>query len=114
MARAVASMKMVHIDTAGPYQESLGGSRYVVIFVESASCLQRPYGTRDKSASVILSIMKRLVADMGVLVRSGPTTALSTPTQRLLVIAMVSESAPSWNPHRANGTVHAPAKGPRV
>ena len=57
---------MVHIDTAGPFSESLGGSRYVVMFVDSASCFQRPYGTRDKSASVILGVVQRFVADMGV------------------------------------------------
>ena len=57
---------MVHIDTAGPFPESLGGSRYVVMFVDSASCFQRPYGTRDKSASVILGVVQRFVADMGV------------------------------------------------
>ena len=42
------------------------GSRYVVIFVDSASRLQRPYGGREKSAAAILSVVKRFVADMGV------------------------------------------------
>ena len=54
-----------HIDTAGPYPSFLGGSQYVVIFVGSASRLQRPYGVREKSAAVILSVVKRFVADMG-------------------------------------------------
>ena len=63
---AAAPIDMVHIDTAGPFQELLGGSRYVVMFVDSASRFQRPYGTRDKSASAILSVVQRLVADMGV------------------------------------------------
>ena len=57
---------VVHIDTAGPFQESLGGSRYVVMFVDSASRFQRPYGTRDKSASAILDVVQRFVADMDV------------------------------------------------
>ena len=57
---------MVHIDTAGPFSESLGGSRYVAMFVDSASCFQRPYGTRDKSASIILGVVQRSVVDMGV------------------------------------------------
>ena len=34
--------------------------------VDSASRFQRPYGTRDKSASAILDVVKRFVADMGV------------------------------------------------
>ena len=36
------------------------------MFVDSASCFQRPYGTRDKSASAILGVVQRFVADMGV------------------------------------------------
>ena len=36
------------------------------MFVDSASRFQRPYGTRDKSASAILGIVQRFVADMGV------------------------------------------------
>ena len=36
------------------------------MFVDSASHCQRQYGTRDKSASAILGVVKRLVADMGV------------------------------------------------
>ena len=63
---AVAPLDMVHIDTAGPFPESLGGSRYVVMFVDSAYRFQRPYETRDKSASAILGVVQRFVADMGV------------------------------------------------
>ena len=65
-SRAAAPLDLVHIDTAGPFLESLGGSRYVVMFVGSASRFQRPYGTRDKSASAILGVVQRFVADMGV------------------------------------------------
>ena len=65
-SRAAAPLDMVHIDTAGPFPESLGGSRYVVMFVDSASCFQRPYGTRDKSASAMLGVVQRFVADMGL------------------------------------------------
>ena len=65
-SRAAAPLDMVHIDTAGPFPESLGGSRYVVMFVDSASRFQRPYGTRNKSASAILGVVQRFVADMGV------------------------------------------------
>ena len=65
MSRAAAPMNMMHIDIAEPFQESLGGSRYVM-FVDSASRFQRPYGTQDKSASAILGVVQRFVADMGV------------------------------------------------
>ena len=44
----------------------IGGSRYVVMFVDSASRFQRPYGTRDKSASAIFGVVQRFVADTGV------------------------------------------------
>ena len=64
--RATQPLGLVYIDTAGPYTTSLGGSRYVVMFVDSASRLQRPYGVREKSAAAILSVVKRFVADMGV------------------------------------------------
>ena len=64
-SRAAAPLDMVHIDTAGPFPESLGGSRYVM-FVDSASRFQRPYGTRDKSASAIVGVVQLFVADMGV------------------------------------------------
>ena len=64
-SRAAAPLDMVDIDTAGPFPESLGGSRYVM-FVDSVSRFQRPYGTRDKSASAILGVVQRFGADMGV------------------------------------------------
>ena len=65
-SRASTPLDMVHIDTAGPFLELLGGSCYVVMFVDSASRFQRPYGTRDKSASAVLGVVQRFVADMGV------------------------------------------------
>ena len=65
-SRAAAPVDKMHIYTAGTFQESLGGPRYVIMFVDSAPCFQRPYGTRDKSASAILGVVKRFVADMGV------------------------------------------------
>ena len=65
-SRAASPKDIVHIDSAGPFQESLGGWRYVVMFVDSASCFQRPYRVRDKSTSVILHAVKRFVANMEV------------------------------------------------
>ena len=64
--QATQPLGLVHIDTVGPYPTSLGGSRYVVMFVDSASRLQRPYGVREKSAAAIISVVERFVADMGV------------------------------------------------
>ena len=65
-ARAKRPMRLIHIDTAGSFPASLGGSRYVLIFADSASRLQRPYGTRDKIAAAVLAAVKRFIADMGV------------------------------------------------
>ena len=62
--RATQPLELVHIDTAGPFPTSRGGSRYVVMFVDSASRLQRPYGAREKSAAAIFYVAKRFVADM--------------------------------------------------
>lgn len=36
------------------------------MFVNNAAWLQRAYGAREKSASAILAVVKRFVADMGV------------------------------------------------
>ena len=65
-ARAKRPMELVHIGTAGPRPASPGGSRYVVVFVDSTFRLQRPYGTRDKSAAAILAVVRRFIADMRV------------------------------------------------
>ena len=64
--RAKQPLGLVQIDTAEPYPTSLGGSRYVVMFVDSASRLQRACGVREKSAAAILSVVKRFVADIRV------------------------------------------------
>ena len=97
-SRAAAPMDMVHIDTAGPFQESLEGSRYVVMFVGSSSRFQRSYGTRDKSESSILGVVKRSWEFREHL---GPTTAPSTPTRRSLI------TVTSRNPPRTNGAIYA-------
>ena len=64
-ARAKKPMELVHIDAAGPFPASLGGFRYVVVFVDSVFRLRRPHGTRDKSAATILAVVKRFIADLG-------------------------------------------------
>ena len=65
-ARAKRLIELVHTDTVGLFPASLGGSRYVVMFLDSASRLQRPYGIRDKSAAAILAVVNRFTADMGI------------------------------------------------
>ena len=65
-ARTKRPMELVHINTVGPFPVSLEGSWYVVMFVDSASRLQRPYGTRNKNAEAILADVKRSVADIGI------------------------------------------------
>ena len=65
-ARAKRPIELVHIDTSGPIPAPLDGSRYVVMFVDSASRLQHPYGTRVKSPTVVIAVEKRIIADMGV------------------------------------------------
>ena len=37
-----------------------------MMFVDSASRQQRPYGMHEKSAAAIFSVVERVVADMGV------------------------------------------------
>ena len=64
-ARARAPMEWIHLDTAGSYMESLGGSRYVIMFVDSTSRLQRPYETWHKNSPAVLAVVKFFVADMG-------------------------------------------------
>lgn len=59
-------MYQVDIDTTGPYPTSFWGSRYVIMFVDSASRLQQPYWVHEKSTSAILAVVKRFVSDMGV------------------------------------------------
>ena len=65
-ARAKRLMELVHIDTAGPFPACLGRSRYVAMFVDSASRLQRLNGIRDKSSAAILAVVKRFIPDIGV------------------------------------------------
>ena len=49
----------------GSFPASLGRLWYVVMSVDSASRLQRSYGTCDKSAAAILAAVKYFAADLG-------------------------------------------------
>ena len=64
-AKARAPIDLPHLDIAGFYPQSFGGSRSVVVFIGSACRRQRPYGIRGESAPIILAIVKRFVVDRG-------------------------------------------------
>ena len=103
-ARAKRAMEPIHIDTAGPFPASPGVSRYVVMFVDSASRLQRPYNTCDKSAAAILAAVKRFIAYMGVL-RAIRSDNGAEYTNHSFV-----EYCNDRDPTRVDGTVHASTK----
>ena len=48
-SRAGRPMETVHIDLAGPCEASVGGSHYLVMFVDGASRWMQPHGMRNKS-----------------------------------------------------------------
>ena len=60
--RAAMPFGRVHIDLCGPLKPALDGSIYMIMFVDSASRWQRPYGMRAKSDTV--KYVKRFLADM--------------------------------------------------
>ncbi|CAB1102712.1 unnamed protein product [Ectocarpus sp. CCAP 1310/34] len=60
--RAAVPFGKVHIDLTGPFTEAMDGSRYPIMFVDSASRWQRGYGMRAKSDT--LKYVKRFLADM--------------------------------------------------
>ena len=66
---AVAGKPMgtVHIDLADPYEASMGGSVYLIMFVESASRWMRPYEMRKKSETT--TYVRKFVADMNYMGR---------------------------------------------
>ena len=49
IARGEAYGDAVHIDVTGPYEASVGGSVYLIKFVDSTSRWMRPYGIRKTS-----------------------------------------------------------------
>ena len=94
-ARVRAPIEHIHIDTAGPYQESLGCSQYVIMFVDNVSRLQRPYRARDKSSPAILAVVKRFVGDWGFIAHSGRITVQNSRTAPIPSTVMVSRSVAS-------------------
>ncbi|CAB1112204.1 unnamed protein product [Ectocarpus sp. CCAP 1310/34] len=60
--RAAVPFSKTHIDLTGPFSDALGGSWYLVMFVDSASRWQRGYGMRAKSDT--LKFVQRFLADM--------------------------------------------------
>ena len=55
-------METVHIDLAGPYEPSIGGSVYLITFVDSASRWMRPYGMASKAEAT--KYVQTFLADM--------------------------------------------------
>ena len=53
----------VHVDISGSFPPSLSGSVYLIMFVDNASRLMRPYGMRKKSEAPDRA--KQFIADMG-------------------------------------------------
>ncbi|CAB1100370.1 unnamed protein product [Ectocarpus sp. CCAP 1310/34] len=60
--RAAVPFGKIHIDLTGPFSDALDGSRYLIMFVDSASRWQRGYGMRAKSDT--LKFVQRFLADM--------------------------------------------------
>ena len=71
----------------------------VVMFIDSASRLQRPDGVREKSAVAILSVVKRFVADMGVPRTSRTNNGPGTRTVCSSTSAMASKFVASLRHH---------------
>ena len=61
-SRARRPMETVHIDPAGPYEPSIGGSVYLIMFVDSASRWMRPYGMASKAETT--KYVQTFLADM--------------------------------------------------
>ena len=89
--RAMQPLGLAHIDTTGPYLTSLGGSRYVVMFVDSTSRLQWPHGARENSTAAIYFCRETLGGAYGNPTRVPLTTAQSIRTVCSWTFATVSE-----------------------
>ena len=62
ISRAGKPVETVHIDLAGPYEASVGGSVDLIMFVGSPSRRVRPHGMRNILETVI--IVRKFVADV--------------------------------------------------
>ena len=62
-------METVLIDLFARYEASLGGSVYLIMFVERASRWMRPYGMRRKSENT--AYVQKCLADMNGMGRSN-------------------------------------------
>ena len=60
-------METVHIDLAGPYEASMGGSIYLIMFVDSASRWMWPYGIMKKLETT--AYVHTFLADMNAIGR---------------------------------------------
>ena len=62
ISRPGKPMETVRIDLPGPYEASVSGSVYLIMFVDSASKWMRPYGIRIKPETI--TYVQKFVADM--------------------------------------------------
>ena len=76
-SRAGKPMETLHIDLAGPYEASMGGSVYLIMFVDSASRWMRPCGMRKKSETT--TYVRKFVADMNNMAASVRITVENSP-----------------------------------
>ena len=60
-SRAGRPMETVNIDSAGPYEASMGGSAYLIMFVDNASRWMRPYGMNKSETTMYV---QKFIADM--------------------------------------------------
>ena len=61
-SHAARPMETMHIDLAGPYDASMGGSVYLIMFVDSALRWMRPFGIENKSETT--AHVNKFIADM--------------------------------------------------
>ena len=94
-SRAAAPLDLVHIDTTRPFPESLGGSRYVAMFVDSAFPLSAPLRDTGQKRIGHPRSGAAIRCRHGSHGHSGRITALSTPTRRSWSTVTVSKSAAS-------------------
>ena len=94
-SRAAAPLDMLHIDTAGPFPGSLGGSRHVVMFVDSASLFSARTGPRTRAHRPSSVWCSGSWQTWEFHERSGRITAPSTLTRRAWSTVTISKSAAS-------------------
>ena len=86
-SQAAKPMETVHIDPVGPYEPSMGGSVYLIMFVDSASRWMRPYGMAGGSETT--ECVQTFIIGMN----NGGHTPFGRPTVGNLPAGATSTSA---------------------